>query len=261
MHPLVRAACVVAVIAALGSSAPREPRGAARAAAEGSAAPLASANGCPERAVAIEGGACVWLPDEKGTPQSARARRLGLLPPEEPELERETQMVPRLPERSERFADYQLPVDPVIAVDAPVDPTERARKPGIRIESDPGAPVHLVDLEGQKGRPEVVLVGQLHGVTVLVRHQVEAPSGARNYLAVYGNLDRPGPHVVNGARLSPLAVIGYIEDEDEARGTHLYFEVRQELAPLGRPAEHLSQLVSPGASVPVDPRNVLPLRK
>jgi hypothetical protein len=202
----------------------------------------------------------VQLPSEPGATKSARARRLGLLPPEEPALEKETQMVPRLPERPERFADYQLPVDPAITVGAPLDPGERAREPGIRIESDKGAPVQLVDLEHQKGRPEVVLVGKLHGITAIVRHHVEGPSGPRDYLVVYGHLDRPGPNVVNGAPLKPLAIVGYVGADPE-RGAHLYLEVRQELAPLSGPPEHLTQLVSPGVSVPVDPRNVLPLRK
>jgi len=260
MHPLVRGASVVAILAAIGSAAPREPHGTRAPAADASAQLMGPARVCPERAVTLENGACVTLPDEPSL-RSARARRLGLVPPEEPKVEQQqATSVPLLPDRPKKYADYQMPIDPVIAVGEPLDANERARQPGIKIESDPGAPVHLVDLEHQKDRPEVVLVGQLHAITVIVRHRVEAASGPRDYFAIYGNLARPGPQIVNGKRLGPLAVIGYIADDQE-RGTHLYFEIRQELVPLGRPPEHLSQLVNPGVSVPVDARNVLPLRK
>jgi hypothetical protein len=167
-------------------------------------------------------------------------------------------MVQRLPERPAAWGDYQLPVDPVIAVSAPLD--QASRDSGVRVESEPGAPVQLVDLEGQEGRARVALVGQLKGITVIVRHRVKGPAGERDYLVVYGNLDRPGPHVVSGAELSTLSVVGYVAD-DADDSPHLYLEVREQMRELGRPAEHLSQLVSPGISVPVDPRNVLPLRK
>ena len=130
---------------------------------------------------------------------------------------------------------------------------------GITIEAEPGAPVSLVDLEGHSGQPEVVLVGELMGVTVVVRQPVQGPAGPRHYLVIYGNLERPGPRIVNGARLGAMEVIGTLADGEE--GAHLYLEVRLERGALDRPAEHLSQLVSSGVSVAVDPRNVLPLRR
>ena len=105
----------------------------------------------------------------------------------------------------------------------------------------------------------MVLVGQLYGVTVVVRQRVKSAAGERDYLVFYGQLDRPGPSIVNGARLGPMAVIGYVADagDDEAS---LYLEVRQERGGMRRPTEHLSQLVQGAVSVAVDPRNVLPLR-
>jgi hypothetical protein len=209
---------------------------------------------------------CVPLPSGEELPsgrqRSARARRLALAPDGAAFVQRyaEAERVPLLPDRPPKFADYQLPVDPVLYVTTPVDETADKDRPGIEIDTEPSAPVTLVDLENQLDRPNVVLDGQLHGITVIVRHQVAHPSGKRDYLAVYGNLSRPGPNIVNGAPLSPLSVIGYVgeQDSDEA---YLYFEVRQQRGELHRPAEHLSQLVSNGISVPVDPRNVLPLRK
>ena len=70
----------------------------------------------------------------------------------------------------------------------------------------------------------------------------------------YGRLARPGPTIVNGAELGPLAVVGYLDEEVP----ELYFEVRRESAPTDV-AAHLSELVRPTVSTATDPRNVLPL--
>ncbi len=281
MHALVKGACAAATLAAL-SQPPSLPAAPAPAGTE----PVVEAPGpvdaavsprqrraCPPRALVLDQGpraACVALPEaDSPLGAGARARRLARMPPSQHHLRTTapSELIPRLPERPEAFADYQLPVDPVIAVDSaadnwPEEPREldeRARL-GIEIVCDPLSPVTLMDLEGQIGRPEVVLVGELYGVTVVVRHAVSGERGERNYLVFYGNLRSPGPHVVNGARLSPLAVIGQVADggDDES---YLYFEVRRERAPLSAPAEHLSQLVKGSVSVAVDPRNVLPLRR
>src|SRR5690606_6182315 len=134
----------------------------------------------------------------------------------------------------------------------------RRPKLGVNIVTEPGAPVTLVDLEGETGRPEVVLVGQLYGITVVVRHRVSSDEadGAREYLVFYGNLARPGPSVTSGAILSPLSVIGFVTD-DEGVEPAVYFEVRQQEEALAGPAQHLTELVS--KSIAVDARNVLPL--
>ena len=102
-------------------------------------------------------------------------------------------------------------------------------------------------------------MGHLEGVTVVIRQQVQGPAGLRDYLVVYGHLGRPGPGIVNGARLGPMAVIGTLSDEEA--DAQLYLEVRMERGAMDRPTEHLSQLVSDSVSVAVDPRNVLPHRK
>jgi hypothetical protein len=171
-----------------------------------------------------------------------------------------TESIPRLPNRPERYGDYQLPLDDVISVGTDLDPPAPGERPrlGIDIVGEPGAPVSLVDLEGETGRPEVVLVGELYGITVVVRHRVavEDADGAREYLVFYGNLARPGPSVTSGAILSPMSVIGFLGDGDEEEPS-LYFEVRRQDDALAGPAEHLTQLVS--KSIAVDARNVLPL--
>jgi hypothetical protein len=223
---------------------------------------------CPQGSLPLSAGAhgCIPLPDQEqlalDAKRSAHARRTGqirgdaFLSPREADEE-----IPRLPDRPESFERYQLPVDPVRNVSRPEQPTSREEaRHGIRIRSDRGAPVTLVDLDSQSARPEVLLVGELHGVTVIVKHQVERDGTARSYLAVYGQLARPGPGIVSGHRLEPLAVIGYLTDEKDAT-PELYFEVRRQRAADQEPPPYLTQVVSNAISVATDPRNVLPLRK
>lgn len=223
---------------------------------------------CPPRTLAVDVAfgetSCLPLPPLDAHAES-RTRRLAEVPPTPAYLKMTapSESIPRLPERSAHFGDYQLPVSVVISVGSDVDSIEdesgqRRPKLGVNIVTEPGAPVTLVDLEGETGRPEVVLVGQLYGITVVVRHRVSSDEadGAREYLVFYGNLSRPGPSVTSGAILSPMSVIGFVTDE-EGEEPAVYFEVRQQEEALAGPAQHLTELVS--KSIAVDARNVLPL--
>jgi hypothetical protein len=239
-------------------------------AAPESLAKLEEVKRCPQRSLPLSPGplGCIQLPDEEelalDAKRSAHARRTGTAsrdPLLGPRLGEEEQ-IPRLPERPEPFEQYQLPVDPARAVfhtEAPATPSTQSRQ-GIRIRSERGAPVSLIDLEGQSARPEVLLVGQLHGITVIVRHRVERDKTARSYLAIYGQLARPGPGIVSDQKLDPLSVIGYLADGEDVT-PELYFEIRRERSSEGTSSPYLSQLVSSAISVATDPRNVLPLRK
>jgi hypothetical protein len=275
MHPLVKGAGAAALLAALGPAAAARPAPAAAELPAGASVVLGDGDlasrqrlACPERSLALgEGsaGLCVTLPAaEVPLGGGARARRLAEMPPSPTYLRQSapSELVPRLPERPEAWGDYQLPVDPFVAVDVPEEPREADERPrlGIEIVCDGHSPVSLVDLEGQVGRAEVVLVGDLYGVTVVVRQRVKAPQGERDYLVFYGHLESPGPQVVSGATLAPLAVIGQVAETGDGESS-LYLEVRHQRSALDRPAEHLSQLVQSGVSVAVDPRNVLPLHR
>lgn len=274
MHPLSKGALGVAVLALLGAP-PRlyepAPAGVVMPAASASASTvLLEPWRCPPRTLPVAAGegqpTCLSLPGP-GSRLEARTRRLAELPPSPAFLKMTapTETIPRLPDRPEHYGDYQLPVDPVISVGTDVGPAAPGERPrlGVRMVTEPGRPVTLIDLEGETSRPEVVLVGELYGITVVVRHRVESsgPEGSREYLVFYGHLARPGPSVTSGALLSPMSVIGYVrggeagDDVDEEPS--VYFEVRQELQSLAGPAEHLTELVQ--KSVAVDPRNVLPL--
>ena len=111
-----------------------------------------------------------------------------------------------MPDRPEAFGDYQLPIDPVLAIGSPSDNQPGETRLGIRIEGNADAPVTSVDLARQLGKPKVVLVGELYGVTVIVRHTVAVAGNkggeqpTRDYLMIYGNLAKPGPRIVSGGR-------------------------------------------------------------
>ena len=281
MHPLVRGACLVAVVATIGgtrtSTAPSPPSTALAADPSAPSAPEGVTPRqplrCGPRSVTLDGpdGAyCAPLPSPSAALHGgARGLRLASRPPSTAWLRRDRphEIVPRLPERPASFTAYQLPVDPVFEVGVPpsdgVDTPGQTRALGIELVTDPQTPVTLVDLEGQTGQAEVVLVGDLHGVTVVVRHVVARGEREREYLAFYGNLDRPGPSITNGARLGPMAVIGYVANAAEDDDAFLYFEVRQRRETAGRSdkADHLSDLARDSVSIAVDPRNVLPLAK
>lgn len=262
MHALVKGAAAAAILSALGPP-PVRPATVVR---EGDAVGAdpgepGAALRCPPRAAPVDDASgrarCVELPeDPRG--QSARARRLAQRPPTLEHLRTASpnDFVPRLPDRPEDYAAYLLPVDPLLRTYAPEPPSAYDEQPrhGAYFAGAPGGVVALADLEDQTGDAEVVLVGELYGVTVVVRQRAEVGGRERDYLVFYGELARPGPGVISGAKLGPAAVVGYLPEGDDAA---VYYEVRQQQAEMSRPAEHLSQLARSSLAVAIDPRNVL----
>ncbi len=180
-------------------------------------------------------------------------------------LRPEREMIARLPDRPEQFSRYQLPVDPVLAVLHPTDDVQAGSlggppQLGIRIETGQGSPVTLVELEGQEGSADVLLVGQLHGITVVTRHSIRGPKGIQDHLVLYGQLGRPGPRITTGATLSPHSVIGFVGAGRDDDTPQLVLEIRRVIRPLEATPKHLSELLNPARTVAVDPRNLLPLR-
>lgn len=262
VHALVKGAVGVAILSAL-APPPAQQRATLR---EGDVVETAvdepgALLRCPPRSAPVEDASgkarCVEIPeDPRG--RGARARRLAAMPPTIEHLRTTSpnDFVPRLPDRPEDYEAYLLPVAPLLRVYAPEPPSAYDEQPkhGIYLASDADSPVTLADLEGQEGDAEVLLVGELYGVTVVVRQRAKVGVSVRDYLVFYGELARPGPGVVSGAKLGPAAVIGYLPAGDDVA---LYYEVREQQAELSRPAEHLSQLARSSLSVAVDPRNVL----
>jgi hypothetical protein len=256
MHPLVKAAASVAVLTALGSL-DRGP------------APLAAPIAAPSAARGVdglpalcgpgtlpEGPVCVRIPAEGAAEIASRpvndVGRSGTA----------GERVPRRPDRPEAAALYRYPVG--VGERAPkvlgAFEGERGGR-GLEIAATPGEKVKLVALEGQEGPAEVVFAGERGGALVVAtRHDVREGAELHRYLLIHGALDRLEPGLAEGARLEPGAALGYAAI---AAGGHLItitLEARQVRAGAALGTMDEKRLADSSVSVPIDLRNVLPLR-
>ncbi len=265
MHPLVRGAAAAAVFTALGSLArpapppdepgpvPGEPRG-----VDGLPAPCGPGT-------LPEGPVCLRIPGESEA--AARAAEQDRAPKAAPAGEGlGADRIPRRPERPADPAAYVYPVG---------EPGRAPRllpggEAGVRIAARPGEKVVLLGLPGQEGPAEVVFVGDLVGRTVVTAHTVADGARRRTYLLFHGLLDRAAPEVTPGAHLEAGAVLGYARAEvSEGRegliAIHLEARELREGArlDLGQDAgpPDGKRLTSAALAVPIDVRNVLPLRQ
>jgi hypothetical protein len=167
-----------------------------------------------------------------------------------------------IPKRSERPADYgayRLPVassgsPAVLAKDLSGGADAGPANIGIDISATPGTVVSAVALENQDGPSEAVFVGKLVGDTVVTRHRVRAGSREQDYVMLLGNLDGLRDLAQNAAleNGAPLATVG-------SSPVHLELRLlRPGVDPFSVPAE---RLLDDSETVPVDPRNLLPLKR
>ena len=168
--------------------------------------------------------------------------------------------IPLMPGRSIELNNYRLPI---IAYDNAAhrdgqQPHDQNNGSYLIIEAAAGSEVRLVALEGQSEPARILLVGELHGVTVAVRHTLGSPAGDNHIIALYSQLGKPGPSVVNGARIEDGDIIGYLS-KDPQHQPALRLQLRRERSDSSGVA-HLSRLLRPTVSIPLDPRNLLPPR-
>lgn len=181
----------------------------------------------------------------------------------------EYEQIPRRPGRPEWYAAYRYGVvgGTVVSgydLDKPDGEQRRGHMNavghgGVDLVAEMGAPITAVRLEHQKGDAEVLYVGPLYGETVVTRHVVREGGADRDYLVVYGHLDRAGDDVRRGRRLRQGAVLGYVGNSDSPSLVHLHLEtrrVRDGVDPWRLPGDALH---AREYSVVSDPRNVLPL--
>lgn len=274
IHPLVLGASVVAILAALGSLE-RPPPLSAPAILGPTATPAKLGALCGPRTVP-DGAACVPLP-APGTPLEVRdalqpAR--GSHPSARARAEIYDQ-IPRLPDRPADHAAYLYPIGSPEApprllsgydLDRPA-PEQRQGAAfhdtghgGLDLSGNRGDPVRLVALERQEGNVEVAFVGELFGITVVTSHLLQEAGRLRQYVVLYGHLDRPGPGIIAGTKIAPGDTLGFVGDSGSPGIVHLHLEVRQVREGVSLAAIDLKKLVDNATSVPCDPRNVLPLR-
>lgn len=260
MHPLVRGAAAAAVFTALGSldrtPPPPPPAGAAP------ANDVRGVDGLPAPCLPgtlPEGAVCVRIPAE------GEAARLPL------EAEAPPQATPRaavegdrIPRRPERPADPAAYVYPVGGARAPrvLGGYDGARDgasalPGVHLAARPGEKVVLLSLDHQDGPAEVVLAGDLFGPTVVTRHVVDERGKKQSYLLFHGRLDRPEVGLAAGTKLEPGATLGYARADNGGSLIEVYLEAR--LLREGVAVDP-KKLTDAATAVPIDPRDVLPLR-
>jgi hypothetical protein len=274
MHPLVRGAAASAVLFALGSldrpgppppPVVVPPAGAARGPRAGADAGQGTAGLsalCPPRTVP-EGAACLPLPalgKDGAAPLAAAAggHKPSARAPDAHER------IPRRPDRPADPAAYLYPLGapgavPALRGEGDLDRPDRGGD-GFDLAAQRGERVSLVPLEGQEGDAEVAFVGELFGITVATAHRVREAGRIQQYLVLYGHLERPGPGVVPGARLSAGDAVGFAGDSGSPGLVGLRLEVRKVREGVGLAKVDLKRIADGALTTPCDPRNVLPLR-
>jgi murein DD-endopeptidase MepM/ murein hydrolase activator NlpD len=182
--------------------------------------------------------------------------------------------IPLQPERSADYKRYRfpIPIDPArLQIGSGYDlhlPDGAQRRGsqfkevghgGIDLAAPRGTPVRPAALEHQDGAAEVLFSGELFGTTVVTRHAIREGGGLREYLVLYGHLERAAPGLVPGAALTRESILGLVGDTGSPGIVHLHLEIRRvrdgvrvrELGPR--------ELVHNARTIAVDPRNVLEL--
>jgi murein DD-endopeptidase MepM/ murein hydrolase activator NlpD len=182
----------------------------------------------------------------------------------------EYQQIPRRPDRPEAYGAYRYPLAdaPVVSgydLDKPDDEQRRGEMSavghgGVDLVAELGAPIAVPVLEHQVGDAEVLFVGPLYGETVVTRHVLREAGVDRDYLLLFGHLDRSADAVRRGRRLAAGETLGFVGNSASPEHVHLHLEARRvrdgiDAWTLPGDALHAREF-----SVVTDPRNVLPLR-
>lgn len=277
MHPVVRAAIAVSILAA-GSSL-SEIRSAPRTTTIIRNRPGDSPDDlsalCPEGQVP-DVTHCVPVPDRpsagqrEGLAASLQAHR------DKDGTWRTYEQIPRLPDRPASYESYEYPVPttpgaPVAVsgydLDLPDDQQRRGQSlsvvghGGVDLARPRGTEVRVVSLDGQQGDAEVEFVGELFGHTVITRHTLAEAGRSRDYVVVYGHLESAAPGLSAGTAAPAGTLIGFVGDSGSEGKVHLHLEVRQVRDGVDPAAIRGPGAVHPSVTIVCDPRNVLPLRK
>jgi murein DD-endopeptidase MepM/ murein hydrolase activator NlpD len=178
--------------------------------------------------------------------------------------------IPRRPDRPDSYLAYRYPLAgaPVVSgydLDKPDSEQRRGEMNatghgGVDLVDALGAPIKMLHLEHQVGDAEVLYVGTMYGQTVVTRHVVREGGVLRDYVLLFGHLDRAGDDVRRGRRLRDGDIVGFVGNSASPRLVHLHLEarrVRDGVDPWRLYGEGLREREN---SIVTDPRNVLPLR-
>lgn len=232
----------------------------------------AASAACPPQTLP-DGGVCVPVPEltpsgvALSEARAAHRDRSGRL--------RAYDQIPRRPERPADYRKYQLPVPPLSQqsfvtsgydLDQPDEEQRRGAElkavghGGVDLAQKRGTPALLVPLEHQVGEADVLFVGKLFGNSVVTHHAVREGAAIRDYLVIYGHLEKPASGLSRGASLPASAVVGYVGDSGSPGVVHLHLEVRRAREGVSLTSLGPGELVQNAKTVACDPRNVLPLQ-
>lgn len=275
MRALVLAAAASAVLSALGAlsaerASPRILRVGAPAPSANTPGSRALSAACPPGTLPDQG-ACIPVPlgatfggAELAEERNQHRDRQGRY--------QEYDHIPKLPERPADYRAYRLPVPALphqsfvtsgYDLDRPDAEQRRGAAfhavghGGIDIAQKRNTDVHLVRLEHQEGDAEVLYVGPLFGNTVITRHAVREGGALREYLALYGHLERAASGLARGNILSGGEVVGFVGDSGSPGVVHLHYEVRRVRAGFEARTLGTGDFTKNSRSVACDPRNVL----
>jgi hypothetical protein len=226
--------------------------------------------GCPAGTLP-DGPVCVHLPSSLDLPDSPSAEA------GHHDRHGSWNVYEQIPRRPDRPADYEAYVYPIPAglaggrhvvsgydLDRPDESQRRGHglravgHGGVDLPQARGTPVRVVGLESQQGDAEVIYVGPLFGTTVVTRNAVREGGRLRDYLVLFGHLERPAPGLAPTARLHEGDVLGFVGDTGSPELVHLHLETRRVRDGVDASKVGPGRLVDPSVSVVCDPRNVLP---
>ena len=228
---------------------------------------------CPP-AMLPDGDICVHLPrdddDAPDAPVAANAHR------ERSGRWAAYEQIPRRPDRPADYDAYRYPIPPglpgghsvVSGYDLDRPDTTQRRGHGLRavghggvdLPQRRGTKVTIVALEHQQGDADVLYTGPYFGTTVMTRHVVREAGQLRDYIVLFGHLDRVAPGLAPGAHVKEGDVIGFVGDTASPELVHLHLEARRVRDGVDATKKSPAELLEPHVSVVCDPRNVLPLR-
>ena len=130
---------------------------------------------------------------------------------------------------------------------------------GIDIAQKRGTEVHLVRLEHQEGDASVVYVGPLFGNTVVTRHLVREGGLQREYVVLFGHLERAASTIARSTVVPDGTVLGFVGDSGSPGAVHLHYEARRVREGYEAMKLEPGDITKNSRTVACDPRNVLPL--
>jgi hypothetical protein len=101
-------------------------------------------------------------------------------------------------------------------------------------------------------------MGERFGKTLVTLHRF---AGERRCVLVLGHFEAFSPEVTRGARLAAGTQLGTVGLVPETGESALHLEVRELRLDVDVRALDLASVLEAAKTIPVDPRNVMPLRK